>query len=103
MLRRSAILVGVLSYAAVYGAVSGIGHDEIVAVVGDDGQGALVVGDGPVVDDLRDIIEGGLDGADPHERLLWLTRGLTYYTVVGPHDFEGVLDDTEVIARAHAL
>lgn len=93
-----------LSYAAVYGAVSGVGHDRIVAVIGDDGQGTLVFGqDGPVVDDLRDIIEGGLDGADPDERLRWLTRGLTYYTVVGPHDFEGVLDDTEVITRAHGL
>lgn len=93
-----------LSYAAVYGAVSGIGHDRIMAVVADDGQTTIVHGaDGPLVDDLRDIIDGGVDGADPEERLRWVTRGLSYYTVVGPHDFEGVLDDTEVIARAHGL
>ena len=92
-----------LSYAAVYGAVSGIGHDRILAVVGDDGQATIAFGDGLVVDDLNDIIEGGVDGADSHERLIWLTRGLSYYTVVGPHDFEGVLGDTEVIARAHGL
>jgi hypothetical protein len=87
----------------VYGAISGVGYDRIVAVVGDDGARTDVFGEGPLVDDLRDIIEGGVDGADPHERLLWLTRGLSYYTVVGPHDFEGVIGDTEIIARAHGL
>lgn len=93
-----------LSYAAVYGAVSGIGHDRIMAVIGDDGRTTIVHGpDSALVDDLRDIAEGGVDGADPHERLLWVTRGLSYYTVVGPHDFEGVIGDTIVIARAHGL
>lgn len=91
------------SYVAVYGAELGIGHGSIEAVVGDDGSASAVYGDGAVADDLRDVVEAGVRGVGPDGRLAWITRGMSYFTVVGPHQFEGDLDDIAAVAAAHGL
>jgi len=98
-----AILDPVLSYAAVFGAPEGIGHSDILAVIGDDGTGPQVIGEGNLADDLRDVLDDGVIGDDPETRIGTLTRGLSYFTVVGPFQAEGNLDGLDAIAKAHGI
>lgn len=93
-----------LYYAAVYGAEQGIGHGEILAVVGSDGQSFAVHGEGPVADDLRDVArQDGAPTGDARGMIAWVTRGMDYFTVAGPHQFDGDLGDLAPVAAAHGL
>lgn len=98
-----AILLVVVSYVAVAGAEQGIGHDKVLAVVGDDGSEMRVIGRGNVADDLTDRITGDIPWLDPHERLIWATEGMTYFTISGPHDFEGTIRDLPAVAAIYGL
>jgi hypothetical protein len=99
----SAILVGVLSYIAVAGSIEGIGHDRYVAVIGDDGDRSAVIGTGNIGDDLTEQIGLPNPGVDADERLEHLTRGMSYFLLIGPYTFEGDLSDLPAVAATYGL
>lgn len=91
----SAILVGVLSYVVVAGALPSTGHDRVVAVVVAHDEELTVLGDGPVASDLREVAER------PDATLTTTVEGMSYYLLDGPHDFDS--DDVAALGRVYGV
>lgn len=91
-----------LSYMAISGALEGVGLEDVVALVTDDGERTVVYGEGDVADDLRDSALD-LEPGDPDLRLKLLAHGLSYYRIQGPYHTRSDIHEGSYLARAYGL
>jgi hypothetical protein len=75
-----------------------------IALAISDGQTHAVWGTGPLAESLRDDIPDWLDSADGNGTLVVALHNLHYFTVDGPHTFEGDTDTAgPALARTYGI
>lgn len=80
------------AHIAIWNSSEALGNRRLQAVVIDDGETTVVLGDSDLAEDLRDGIDL-LDVGSPKERLAQLVGQMTYFTLDGPVSFDGRTSD----------
>lgn len=95
---------GVASYAVVSNNPVALGNDDVQALVVSDGNTHAVWGDSDLAASLRDDMQDWPDSQDGEATLGVALLNLSYFSVDGPHTFEGSTDDAgPALARTYGI